>query len=138
MRCAWREMAPYLDVLIGTLHAPLFFACWFFLSWYFFYVERPWRKARYGRSWWWSAPGRLPRKDRKSFEQWLRDTGQGWLLGRVWRAICVACLVALAWPFVSPTYCENVACKAFKDQLKPRTDCLRQSGSPSDSNRGPA
>jgi hypothetical protein len=122
MRCAWRDIASYADVA----WLPLFIGFWLFMFWAFFFVERPWRRARYGR-WWWLGPRALSRGERHSFEQWLRDTGQGWLLRT--RSLWIAAfLLVFAWPFVSPTFCENVKCAGYK-ALKPRTECLPQSAS---------
>jgi hypothetical protein len=132
MRCAWREVASYIDVL----HLPLFLACLFFLFWLFFFVERPWRKAEYGR-WWWLVPRSLTREQRQSFEQRQRDAGLGWFLAGRGRAIAVyvAFLVVVFWPFLSPTYCENVVCKGHKGQFKPRTECLPQNAARRDGSR---
>jgi hypothetical protein len=131
MRRAWREIASYIDLL----HLPLFVACMFLGFWVFFFVEWRWRKAEYGR-WWWSVPQWLTRGQRQRLEQWHRDAGFGWLVERR-RSVGVALLIAFAWPFISPTYCENVVCKGYKGQLKPRTECLPQKTARPDGVRPP-
>jgi hypothetical protein len=121
MRCAWREVASYVDVW----WVPLFFGLILFMFWAFFFVERPWRREQSRH--WWLEPRHLSREQRQKFDQWLRDTGRGWLLRtrRIWLA---AVLLVFAWPFISPTFCENVKCSGAKG-LAPRMECLPENAS---------
>lgn len=120
MRCAWREIASYIDVWWPLL----FFGFWLFMLWGFFAVELPWRRAQNQSWWWWGGWRRLTRAENRKYKQWLRDTGRGWVL-RTGRIALAAILFVLIWPLVSPTFCENVKCAGYKG-LKPRTECLPQ------------
>jgi hypothetical protein len=122
MRCAWRELAAQID----PWWLPLFVGLWLFIFWAFFFVEVPWRRAEYGRSWW-TAPRHLTFEQRQRLDQWMRDSGWGWLMDmrKIWLA---ALLLVFVWPFVSPTFCENVVCRGNKGQLKPRTECVQAVG----------
>ena len=121
MRCAWRDIATYID----PWWLPLFLGVWVSIVVSFFwsagllaaYGADPWRHTM-----WWT------RAERRRFMRWLRDTGRGWVI-IVQRTMFVAFIFAFVWPMVSPTFCENVKCKGYKG-LKPRTECLPQDTSP--------
>ena len=122
MRCAWRELASYVDVW----WVPAFIGwCLFLLIVVFALRNRvprpPWMK------YWWERS--IIFMDKRRFDQWLRDTGWGWTI--IVRLLLMSWFLLLfAWPLISPTFCENVKCRGFKDRLPP-TECLPQNASPS-------
>jgi hypothetical protein len=116
MRCAWREVASYVDVW----WEPAFIAFGIFaviLAFAQSVPRPPWLKS-------WSAFSIM---DMRRFNQWLRDAGRGWII--IVRRLLVAWfLLLLAWALISPTFCENVQCRGAKGLL-PRTECLPETPS---------
>jgi hypothetical protein len=116
MRCAWREVASYVDVW----WVPAFVA-WALLVVILTFAQT-WPKPPWLKSWW-----ALSIMDMRRFDQWLRDTGRGWII-MVRRPLMAWFLLLFAWPLVSPTFCENVKCRGVKGFV-PRTECLPQNAS---------
>lgn len=120
MRCAWREVATYVDawyspVFFGSIVASIVLFLW---GWRLLVV--------FGTNlWWWQFGWTLA--DHRRFRQWLRDTDRKRYVAAV-RLVYAAMVFLFIWPIVSPTFCENVKCAGYKG-LKPRTECLPQGAS---------
>ena len=118
MRCAWREVASYVDVW----WVPAFTGSIVFMFIVSFTLGNrmprpPWMK------YWWERSSMF--MDKRRVDQWLRDTGWGWTI--IARRLLVAWLLLLiSWPVISPTFCENVKCKGAK---APRKECLPENAS---------
>jgi len=124
MRCAWREIASYVDVW----WVPAFVASclvMILVSVVSFALKDRMPRPPWVRYWWQMSPIFA---DRRRFDQWLRDTGWGWTIV-VRRRLVAWFLLLIAWPLISPTFCENVVCRGNKGQLMPRTECLPQHAS---------
>jgi hypothetical protein len=134
MRCAWRELASYVDVwwvpsfvgwcLVILIASVVGFAFKDRMPW------PPWMKREY---WWQRNLNWITLAEKRRLDQWLRDTGWGWTI--IVRRLVVAWFLLLAaWPLISPTFCENVKCRGARG-LMPRTECLPQNGSRRDAVR---
>ena len=115
MRCAWREVASYVDVW----WVPAFVGSFVFMFIVSFALRNrmprpPWMK------YWWERS--IIFMDKRRVDQWLRDTGWGWII--IARRLLVAwVLLLIAWPLISPTFCEDMKCRGSKG-LAPRMECL--------------
>jgi hypothetical protein len=129
MRCAWREVAALID----PWYLPAIFFSWIVMAaWVYagFAVARQ-ATGKTAEKPWWDPSGAvtlntLTTDDVSKGNQLLRDTGRGWMI-TIRRALIAIAIVIAPWPFISPTYCENVVCKGYSGKLKPRTECLPQS-----------
>src|SRR5262245_18955014 len=116
MSCVWRDIASYLD----RSYLPVLFA--FVAAGFVLFSWTARLLTAYGRPWWQSNTMTLA--ERRRFIQWLRDTRRGWIViaHRLWIA---AGVFIMLWPFLSPTFCENMKCSGFSG-LKPQTVCPAQ------------
>jgi hypothetical protein len=117
--CAWREVTAYVD----ASYLLLFLAC-FILLVVVILTELlrggPLARAR--------PPEDLTIEERRQVDQLLRDKGVGWVVPAR-SLLFFLTLFVVFWPWISPTFCENVKCGGNK-QLLPRTQCVERAASP--------
>ena len=119
MRCAWREVASYVDIV----WLPAFLGWVVFMFIVSFAIRNmprpPWMKY-----WWEREPSFM---DKRKVDHGSGPHGLGWTI-IAQRLLVASFIVLFAWPMISPTFCENVKCRGHNG-LAPRKECLPENAS---------